>query len=794
MPSLAKPSTAKRYPEMPYPDMPNGSRPAGTSRGPRRPIPPWLLPVVALVCVVALVGGGVFWWLNRPSDTDAELLPGQLTGAFPTAPSAAWTVHASDFGGGIFISVLPEASQYLSLGFINDDDNVVALVGPKPFESGNADGTRSLVGIDTRSGKHWVLDKPVKACADAIVDHRTACYDTTTVYFVDTQKGQVIGSTPLAESDRTYGIAYNGDAAYTRKYGDGGLVITKLTSSGTQWAKTIPLSDGFPTGDSSRFTATRALVGSGNGNVVVVSADDGSVKFNQGGPVGIGRLPDGSMAVETGHFVNGSPTRGPAMLVRADGTTAQLGTSVSVPRLAAPNQRNVVLSDGNLVDVAAAPKSRWPQPISASESLPTISLADDREFVLHDDTTVRAVDTATGQVKWTVPTASTYSLNNPGVTDGERMIVRDGQGGVRAVDLSTGTSVWTLDAAALGNVSPIAGNSPSPAQLAAGGDHLVTVTPTTITGFAPTGAAAIVPGSVRAHSGSHEGSGGDSYVTPCGSAPVFTPQRYRTESGGLVVTMKVTATCPSGDVLAGPQTTITLRDGSSLVAGGVFDFSRSPVGVPHAESAADGISIDLTFPPGSFSRLPDTLGASSSSGSSGSSGTSGTGGREILVECSKGPTTAGSPTRIPVASSTASALTATTPAGADRGASAGDALRTQANSDRAFILANLNNRWVAQLSSKRPGLVAEGRTWDDQAILDEFLASRLRFSDVRLLWSDEWSVFSYSGWWVTVAANTFPGPDDANTWCRTQGFDPDHCFAKMISTSAGPEGSTLYWH
>ncbi len=71
------------------------------------------------------------------------------------------------------------------------------------------------------------------------------------------------------------------------------------------------------------------------------------------------------------------------------------------------------------------------------------------------------------------------------------------------------------------------------------------------------------------------------------------------------------------------------------------------------------------------------------------------------------------------------------------------ALRLQADADRAFILANLDNRWVAQLSSKRPGLVAEGRTWTDQAILDEFLALRLRFNDVRLLWSDEWPVFSY---------------------------------------------------
>ncbi|MEO9327080.1 hypothetical protein [Gordonia aurantiaca] len=131
--------------------------------------------------------------------------------------------------------------------------------------------------------------------------------------------------------------------------------------------------------------------------------------------------------------------------------------------------------------------------------------------------------------------------------------------------------------------------------------------------------------------------------------------------------------------------------------------------------------------------------------------------------------------------------------GCQRDRDSASALRLQADADRAFILADLDNRWVAQLSSKRPGLVADGRTWDDPAILDEFLALRLRFNDVRLLYSDEWPVFSYSGWWVTVAAATFPGPLEANNWCRAQGFDPDHCFAKLIRTTGGPEGTTLYW-
>ena len=79
--------------------------------------------------------------------------------------------------------------------------------------------------------------------------------------------------------------------------------------------------------------------------------------------------------------------------------------------------------------------------------------------------------------------------------------------------------------------------------------------------------------------------------------------------------------------------------------------------------------------------------------------------------------------------------------------------------------------------------LADGKTWTDQDILAEFRSLQSRFGDVRLLRSEQWPVFSYSGWWVTVSAATFTVPDDANRWCAAQGFDPDHCFAKFISTT-----------
>ncbi|MFT4087326.1 MAG: hypothetical protein QM658_09230 [Gordonia sp. (in: high G+C Gram-positive bacteria)] len=120
------------------------------------------------------------------------------------------------------------------------------------------------------------------------------------------------------------------------------------------------------------------------------------------------------------------------------------------------------------------------------------------------------------------------------------------------------------------------------------------------------------------------------------------------------------------------------------------------------------------------------------------------------------------------------------------------ALRQQADTDRTDLAGSLNNRWSAQLSAKQVGLFAEGRTWDAAAIMSEHQSLRQRFPQARLLWSSEWPVFDNQGWWVTTNAQGFATPYEANAWCRSQGFDKDHCFAKLISTTASSVGSTVY--
>lgn len=115
-----------------------------------------------------------------------------------------------------------------------------------------------------------------------------------------------------------------------------------------------------------------------------------------------------------------------------------------------------------------------------------------------------------------------------------------------------------------------------------------------------------------------------------------------------------------------------------------------------------------------------------------------------------------------------------------------------ANDDRPYVLAQLADRWVPQLSSKRPGVVDNGVVWDNAMTLREHLQLRQRYPNVRLLWSGEWSTFSGPDFWVTVAGITFADSAGPLAWCRSRGFDRDHCAAKLISTTHPEPGSTAY--
>ncbi|WP_326943627.1 hypothetical protein OG439_27055 [Amycolatopsis sp. NBC_01307] len=123
-------------------------------------------------------------------------------------------------------------------------------------------------------------------------------------------------------------------------------------------------------------------------------------------------------------------------------------------------------------------------------------------------------------------------------------------------------------------------------------------------------------------------------------------------------------------------------------------------------------------------------------------------------------------------------------------AAAQTTLQQQVATDRTSAEA-LADRWVPQLSSKNDGLVADGTTYDQRAIWADFTTTRQTYPSALLLWSGDYSSFTKGDFWITVVNTPFTTGAAANAWCAAENLDADHCFAKLVSHTHGPKGSTL---
>lgn len=100
--------------------------------------------------------------------------------------------------------------------------------------------------------------------------------------------------------------------------------------------------------------------------------------------------------------------------------------------------------------------------------------------------------------------------------------------------------------------------------------------------------------------------------------------------------------------------------------------------------------------------------------------------------------------------------------------------------------------WIPQISSKQLGTVADGITFGYPEIVADVEMLKERYRGAVVLLSGDYSSFSHDGFWVTVVAERFTTPTQANAWCEGMGFASDECFAKRLSYSEGPAGNTVH--
>ena len=99
--------------------------------------------------------------------------------------------------------------------------------------------------------------------------------------------------------------------------------------------------------------------------------------------------------------------------------------------------------------------------------------------------------------------------------------------------------------------------------------------------------------------------------------------------------------------------------------------------------------------------------------------------------------------------------------------------------------------WVPQLSSKFVGLKADGITYGHRDILDHFNRTKIRYPDVLILYSGDYTSYTAKNYWVVVRPIPYNSGSAANAWGDNQRIDPDNCFAKLLLHTGGPDGTTL---
>lgn len=126
------------------------------------------------------------------------------------------------------------------------------------------------------------------------------------------------------------------------------------------------------------------------------------------------------------------------------------------------------------------------------------------------------------------------------------------------------------------------------------------------------------------------------------------------------------------------------------------------------------------------------------------------------------------------------------------GTSSEENLDQKVEDDKVVVDQNLLGKWVPQISSKKVGMEADGKVWDADAIYEEHqeLANEYGTSQVLLLKSEDYASYRQPGYYVTVIDSSYDNPDDALQWCTFHSLDADHCYAKQINTTGGPDGTT----
>ena len=118
-------------------------------------------------------------------------------------------------------------------------------------------------------------------------------------------------------------------------------------------------------------------------------------------------------------------------------------------------------------------------------------------------------------------------------------------------------------------------------------------------------------------------------------------------------------------------------------------------------------------------------------------------------------------------------------------------LDQQVRTDAAAV-EPLVDRWVPQLYAGRIGAVRGAANETADSVLRDYDAVRQQYPSALLLVSGTFTSFELPDYYVVVLPTPFATPAEVLAWCTQQRRADEYCFAKRLSHTAGPAGSTVY--
>jgi hypothetical protein len=642
-----------------------------------------------VVLIAAVVG--VTWWRTSSDDhvTRSEFM---LAETYPTAPQPGWTVNAQQFAHGdasphfVQPAFGQDPSKYA--GAIVAGGHIITSI-QFPYGSDGAKQEKLSSFRLADGGLEWSVPGWPLQCAHELLGNTLPCITSepgpqSTVGFIDVSSGATTSTVSIPYVVQA--IASDGDSLYTGGYvardnaDPSEFVFAKgnPTKPDADWKVTVPKGVCQPNGESSLNVTHGIVWGSvGGGAYAGLRARDGSTLLDHdvtsvsvaddGSRITASRCTlDADAATSTSDAFDSEGHRLFTSQSRLHEPTIQAYTGATPP---------LVNRDGTGLDPTNG-TPLWRSSVQGEELGPRFLIGD--VFIGSTIDGLTAVDVHTGRPRWGWVRPDGHN-GFSALTDGQRLLLSNDNGGIDAVNVGDGSEAWSI---------PLTYGEPP--RLYATNAGVLAVSDTSMQLLRPTGPASGVP----SVSGDTANSGGTKLITKCGSTPELKPEAIRTDGGTLVIRMKIIAHCPSGDVLSGSRTTLTVTSNGQSIASGLFDLSGEPIVM--AEGSGGGndqpfVEHEFRFPAGTFTLSPGVGLPGQSSSQSGGAELDAT---TLLVACDQ----SGSMTQTAQSSNTApSSHTAAGPGGlasSPSGPPTFDSMRDFVTAYYGELPANVEDAWT----------------------------------------------------------------------------------------------------